>query len=691
MVIRFARVAVLAGSVLAASVLAVTIGGCNIEPNPSPWGGNPAANQGMDAAGGGTTEAGTAEGGDTEGSTGVYAPGADAMGHEDTASWTGEGGTDDTTGEDTTTGGWDAGAGTTGGGTTGVGTGGVVGGNGECLPNCEAKQCGPDGCGGSCGWCSGTDSCQAGACVQVEGCTPDCADKMIGQDDLCGGVCSGSGVGIGLVPGGAQDAAYFTSQLGEDIIPAPETFPIEGWLTEHGTALPAPKSDRLVTVHAFAGLFYDPIEGAPTVAMQLGMNSGLSADEIEAGQFNLTVVIDVSGSMDDAGKMDFVKLGLVKMLDSLDDGDLLSVVTYSNAGKVVLQPTSVTAETKEDVINLVEGLSPAGGTNIYQGLKLGYETCLKNIAKAEYTPRVIMLSDGVPTKGITDTPSILSMSGSFNTEGLGLTTIGVGQDFNFELMHGLASQGNGNFYFLDAAEKLTQVFEEEIKYLLTPVADNLEVWFTLPNGYGVEDVYGFEFKHQEDGTVRLLGPSPQYSINGTGGGPGTGPSQPTGEAPQVAVSTLFASKKNGLLMIKISSPAWDMVTALEGTELSTVHYSYDMVDAGAVEAFSEPVKIGSLEYDTEGGFQFFSGATMQRNFCVLRSGLAMKDAAQMWADAATIASAQAGITTLNHAITFCEGINVQNNEPRIADDVTLMRHFQDLLCAAAQCEDPAAQ
>ena len=53
-----------------------------------------------------------------------------------------------------------------------------------CTPDCTAKQCGDDGCGGSCGDCIGQDECIDGQCV----CQPDCEGKTCG-DDGCGGSC----------------------------------------------------------------------------------------------------------------------------------------------------------------------------------------------------------------------------------------------------------------------------------------------------------------------------------------------------------------------------------------------------------------------------------------------------------------------------------------------------------------------
>ena len=657
--------------VMAACGLALTLAGCGQAEDAGSSAKSSADSGAANWNGGGTT------GGETTGSQG-----ADAG----------------TASEDTTNGGWGTNGGTTGettgettggGSGTGTTTGGNpnVGENGECMASCLGKQCGPDGCGGTCGWCSGDMSCQAGACTDVAGCTPACAGAMVGEADGCGGVCSGSGFGIGLVPGGAQDADYFKSQVLAGQIPDAALLPIEGWLNQHGTALPAPLYDRLVTLHGFVGLFYDPAVGEPTVALQLGMNSGLSPDAIEEGKFNLSVVVDRSGSMNGDGKIEFVREGLLEMLDSLDGDDLLSVVVYSTTAKVALPPTPVNAENLNEIIAVIKAITPGGKTNLAGGLKLGYEQVMKNIADKSRTPRVILLSDGIANEGITDEGSILTLSNSYNDAGVGVTTIGVGQDLNFSLLHLLASQGNGNFYFLDDAEKLSQVFSEEIKYLLTPVADNLKLWFSLPDGFGVEDVYGFEYK-EKDGEFHLLGPSPQYTVSG--GEVVEEPPAGGGEEPNVAISTVFASKKNGLLMIKLQSPSGNKLQDFEDMTLSTVYYSYELAGTGEVEAFDTDINVGPMAYDTEGGYHYFSGAIMQKNFCVLRAGLAMKTAVTLFNEDPE-GGLQGAITQLAQAKTFCTGINVQLNDTQLVEDLALIGTLMDNICEAAGCEDPAGQ
>ena len=55
----------------------------------------------------------------------------------------------------------------------------------HCWPDCDGKDCGPDGCGGICGVCFPGDFCQAnGKC----NCLPDCEGKECGPDG-CAGSC----------------------------------------------------------------------------------------------------------------------------------------------------------------------------------------------------------------------------------------------------------------------------------------------------------------------------------------------------------------------------------------------------------------------------------------------------------------------------------------------------------------------
>ena len=566
----------------------------------------------------------------------------------------------------------------------GNGNNGNNGGEEGCAPDCDGKQCGPDGCGGSCGWCSAQTSCQGGACVVVEGCTPECAGKMVGEADGCGGVCSGGGFGIGLKPGGAQDVGYFRKLVADGEVPSSEFFPIEGFLNEHDTPLPAPNYDMLATLHAFVGLFYDPQVEEPLIAMQLGLNSGLSPEEIEASPFNLVVVVDVSGSMNEAGKLEFVREGLELMVDSLDANDKLSIVAYDTVAMVRLGPTFVTEDAVPEIKKIIQELQTGGSTNIFAGLEKGYEMAMQGITNSEAMHRVLFLSDGLATAGNTSTDAILNMSAGYNDVGIGITTLGVGTDFAFELMYGLANQGNGNFYFLDDGDKMVDVFQHELEYLLTPVAENLKIAFTLPKDFFVDSIYGFDFEIVGDEVV-LLGPSPQYSVTPPDDTPGGGP----GNGGGVAVSTLFASKKNGLLMVKIGSTAQNIFTAFENLDFAKVTYSYELTKNGTTEYGETIVHTGTLTYFAEDGdgspMAYFTGPIVQRNYCILRAGLAIRTAVDLYNQ--DTMDLNGAIAELDDAMTFCNGINLAlvSNDPAIEEDVEFMQDLMDNMCTEQQC------
>jgi hypothetical protein len=58
----------------------------------------------------------------------------------------------------------------------------------QCQPHCTGRQCGPDGCGGSCGTCSGSATCSAGGTCgsSVDSCS-GCLSSCRGFSSCCTG------------------------------------------------------------------------------------------------------------------------------------------------------------------------------------------------------------------------------------------------------------------------------------------------------------------------------------------------------------------------------------------------------------------------------------------------------------------------------------------------------------------------
>jgi Ca-activated chloride channel homolog len=231
--------------------------------------------------------------------------------------------------------------------------------------------------------------------------------------------------------------------------------------------------------------------GRSCTMLQLGLNSTLVADPSMRPPLNLVIAVDVSGSMNVNGKIEFVRAGLEQLVDGLRDIDKLAIITYSDRATLV-QPLTEVSLRRAELRALVRGLVATGATALHDGLKAAYEEAFRGRDSGRQN-RVLLLSDGQPTIGITSTPEILNMSRGYNSEGMGLTTIGVGSDFNPELMRQLAQQADGNFYFLENAGAVKEVFGQELSYFTVPVAFDLKLSLEAGAQYNFGRAYGSSF------------------------------------------------------------------------------------------------------------------------------------------------------------------------------------------------------
>lgn len=306
--------------------------------------------------------------------------------------------------------------------------------------------------------------------------------------------------------GGAQDIGYFRRLLADGIVPQSDDIDAAGFFAEHHTPLPAPDCGEQVCLQAMLGVMANLINGNNCTLLQLGLNSPLVADPRNRPPLSLTVVVDVSGSMSDDGKLEFVRDGLGQMVNELNDDDRIALVKYSSDATVV-QPMIDIRGNRNTLHGLVDRLVPEGATNIHGGLDLGYREAFRNYDSGRQN-RLILLSDGVATAGITDDAAILDLSRRYNREGVGLTTVGLGTDFNLALMRGLAEQGDGNFYFVEHAAAVEEVFTEELSYFTVPVAFDVELRMAPGSDYRVVRAYGSRlWEETPDGGGAVVVPS----------------------------------------------------------------------------------------------------------------------------------------------------------------------------------------
>lgn len=202
----------------------------------------------------------------------------------------------------------------------------------------------------------------------------------------------------------------------------------------------------------------------------------------------LSMVIDRSGSMS-GDKLSYVKEAANHVVDNLSARDKLGIVEYDDKVNTLWPLRKV--ESAEMVKNLISSLSARGSTNLYGGLAEG----VKQVQNAYYSDninRVILLSDGLANQGVTDPNEISRRVAEASRAGITVSTIGVGVNYNEDLMQSIAENGRGNYYFIEDPTQMTSIFTEELNSMFKTVAKDLKMTFKQSETINSVEVIGYK-------------------------------------------------------------------------------------------------------------------------------------------------------------------------------------------------------
>jgi Ca-activated chloride channel family protein len=193
---------------------------------------------------------------------------------------------------------------------------------------------------------------------------------------------------------------------------------------------------------------------------------------------NLAVVLDRSGSMS-GPKIERTRQAACALVDQLTAQDRLSLVAFDNQVNVLIPAQPV--EDKETLKARIMRIQPGGGTAIYAGVEEGAAQ-LSRYFGTEKINRVILLSDGLANVGPSSTSDLKALGNRLAARNLSVSTIGVGDDYNEDLMAGLATASDANYYYVQDTEKLGDIFRQELGGLLAMTARQVRIEISCPPG-----------------------------------------------------------------------------------------------------------------------------------------------------------------------------------------------------------------
>lgn len=186
-------------------------------------------------------------------------------------------------------------------------------------------------------------------------------------------------------------------------------------------------------------------------------------------------------------KIQNAKRGAIDMIRQLNKDDVVSLIVFSTSAEIMIPAQHLTDKSK--FIRAIRSIRADGSTALYDGLECALRE-LKRHASSGYLNRIVLLSDGLANIGPQDNNVFLRLGSRNMEEGIHVSAIGLGLDFNSELLTGLAENSGGNYYYARHGHQLPDIFNREINRSITILAQDVRIRVHTINGSRTGGVIG---------------------------------------------------------------------------------------------------------------------------------------------------------------------------------------------------------
>lgn len=225
------------------------------------------------------------------------------------------------------------------------------------------------------------------------------------------------------------------------------------------------------------------------IYLRLSLKSLATAETTKRPPINVAIVIDRSGSMS-GDRIAAAREAAHVALERLSSDDIVSLVAY-NHHVDVLHAAARLGSSIESLKRAIDRLTPDGTTALYAGTEEGGEQVRKFLSDTKVN-RVILLSDGLANVGPSSPSELGDLGRRLASNGISVTTIGLGLDYNEDLMQRLAASSDGNHAFVEHPRQLAAIFDKEFGDALSVSARDIRIIIECRNGFKPTRVLGRE-------------------------------------------------------------------------------------------------------------------------------------------------------------------------------------------------------
>lgn len=332
---------------------------------------------------------------------------------------------------------------------------------------------------------------------------------------------------LGLAVGGAKDVNNFRKNIENNYLPLPTDITYEGLFYDYYFDTGKQQECKKLFCPSYTyAVSPDPFSKENEYYLSVGLNSNLKESDFQRKKLNLVIVLDISGSMgsafnkyyydrfgnkvdleeeaEDSGKskMQIANESVVDLISHLNPEDRFGMVLFESQAYLG-KPLRLVGETDmEKIKQHVLETTDSGGTNMAAGMEKGTELFdeFLDVNKTEYENRVIFLTDAMPNTGKTDESSLLGMTEKNAENGIYTTFIGMGVDFNTELVETITKIKGANYYSVHSAKEFKTRMDDEFEFMVTPLVFDLQLTLDA-EGYEIEKVYGSPEANEATGEI----------------------------------------------------------------------------------------------------------------------------------------------------------------------------------------------
>lgn len=215
-----------------------------------------------------------------------------------------------------------------------------------------------------------------------------------------------------------------------------------------------------------------------TAFLRVALTGFELGDEVQRPPLNVALVLDQSSSMS-GDKIERAKQAAIMAVSKLSARDVVSIVTYDSAVRVLVPATQVTDKSR--LYNAIESIRANGSTALFAGTSVGADQVSRFLNK-EKVNRVVLLSDGMANVGPDSPKELGDLGKALAKKGMSVSTIGLGLGYNEDLMTQLANYSDGNHDFVKDSADLARVFDREFGDAMSVVAQDVNIEIICDEG-----------------------------------------------------------------------------------------------------------------------------------------------------------------------------------------------------------------